>query len=65
MYHLKAKDSKIKRYPLCVGNISKHFIVNNIKKTELKGSVTVFSVDYNTINTSDILDIHKYAMKET
>ena len=35
-----------------------------MKKTELKGSVQVFSIDYNAIDTSDILDIHRYSVKE-
>ena len=30
-----------------------------------KDSATVFSVDYNTINTSNILDIHNNVIKET
>ena len=37
------------------------------KKTGLKGSVQVFSVDYNAIlgcDTNDILDIHRYLMKK-
>ena len=34
-------------------------------KTGLKGSVQVFSVDYNATDTRDILDIHRYIMKET
>ena len=35
------------------------------KKTGLKGTVKVFSVDTNDIDTNDILDIHKYLMKNT
>ena len=31
----------------------------------LKGSVKVFSADYNAIDTSGVLDIHRYLMKET
>ena len=67
MYQFKAKDSEIKRYLLCLGNISKDFTINNMKKkkTGLKGSVKVFSVDYNPIDTSDILGIHRFLMKET
>ena len=43
----KAKDSEIKKYPLHLGNISKDFTINNMKKkTGLKGSVELFSVDY-------------------
>ena len=36
IYQFKAKDSEIKDYTLCLGNISKSFTVNNIKKTGLK-----------------------------
>ena len=32
MYQFKVKYSEIKPYPLCVGNISKDFTINNIKK---------------------------------
>ena len=47
-YQFKAKDSKIKPYSLCVGNISKGFPVDNMKKPELNGCVYDFSVDCNT-----------------
>ena len=46
-----------------LGNISRDFSVENMKKTGLKGYVYDFSVDYNAIAVSDILDIHKYLMK--
>ena len=41
--------------------------VNAIKIYQFKTSVDVqvFSVDQNTIDNSDILDIHRYFMKET
>ena len=65
MYQFKAKDSEIKAYSSCLGNISKDFTLNNMNNTGLKGIVKVFSVDYNPISTSDILDIHRYLMKET
>ena len=58
----KAKDSEINPYELCLGNISKDWSVDNMKKTGLKGCVYYFSVDYNTIEVSYILDIHKYLM---
>ena len=32
IYQFKAKDSKIKDYILCLGNISKYFTINNMKK---------------------------------
>ena len=65
MYQFKAKDSQIKPYRLFLGNISKDFTVNNLKKRRSKGHVHVFSVGYNVINTNNILDIHKYLMKIT
>ena len=65
IYQFKAKESEIKDYTLCLGNISKHFTINNLKKTGLKGSVKFFSDDFNPIDSNDILYIHKYLMKET
>ena len=34
VYQLKAKNSKIKDYALCLGNVSKDFTINNIKKQD-------------------------------
>ena len=34
IYQFKAKDSEIKDYKLCLGNISKDFTINNIKKQD-------------------------------
>ena len=65
MYQFKAKDSEIKPYPLCLGNISKDFTLDNVKNAGLKGSVKNFFIDFNPINTRDIIDIHRYLMKET
>ena len=43
IYQFKAKDSEIKYYSLCLGNVSKKFTVNNLKKkTGLKGVVIFF-----------------------
>ena len=64
MYQFKTKDSEIKPYPLFLGNIFKDFTINNMKQTGLKGFVKNFSVDYNPIDTNDVLDIHRYLMKE-
>ena len=64
-HNFKAKNSEIKDYVLCLGNISKDFTINNLKKTGLKGVVKFFSVDFNLIDTNDILDIRKYLMKRT
>ena len=51
-------------HPLCLGNIWKDWSVDNMKKTGLKGSVYDFSVDYDAIAVSNILDIHKYLMEK-
>ena len=64
MYQFKAKDSEIKPYPLCLGNISKDFTLDNVKNAGLKGSVKNFFIDFNPISTRDIIDIHRYLMKE-
>ena len=50
---------------LCLGNISKYFSVDNMKKkTELNGYAYDFSIDYDAIAVDDILDIHKYLMEK-
>ena len=60
----KANDSEIAATPLCLGNISKDFSVDNTKTTRLNGCVYDFSVDYDAIPADDILDIHKYLIKK-
>ena len=60
----KAKDSKIVASPLCLGNISKDWSVDNMKDTGLNGYVYDFSVDYDATDVDDIKDIHKYLMKK-
>ena len=60
IYQFKAKDSEIVASPLLLGNISKDFSVNNMKKTGLNGYVYDFSVDYDAIAVDGKLDIHKY-----
>ena len=64
IYKFKAKDSEIIAAPLCLGNISKNWSVDNMKKTELNGYVYDFSVDYDATDVDDIVDIHKYLMKK-
>ena len=64
-YQLKAKDSDIKPYTLCLGNISRDFTIDNVKKTGLNGVVKVFHVDYHATDTNNILDIYRYLIKET
>ena len=60
----KAKDSAIVASPLCLGNISKDWSTDNMKKTGLTGYVYDFSADYKAITVDDIKDIHKYVMKK-
>ena len=64
IYKFKAKDSEIVATPLCLGNISKDWSVDNMKKTEFNGYVYDFSVDYSAIAIDDIKDMHKYLMKK-
>ena len=44
---------------MCLANISEDFTLNNMKKSGLKGSVKVHSVDYNAIDTSDISEYYE------
>ena len=60
----KAKDSEIVATPLCLGNISKDWSVDIMKKTGLNEYVYNFSVDYDAIPVNDILDIHDYLVKK-
>ena len=46
IYKFKAKDSEIVATPLCLGNISKDWSVDYMKKTGFNGYVYNFSVDY-------------------
>ena len=56
IYKFKAKDSEIVASPLCLGNISKGWSVDNMKKTGFSGYVYDVRVD--------ILDIDIYLMKK-
>ena len=65
IYKLKAEDSEIVASPLCLGNISKDWSTDNMKKkTGFNGYVYHFIVDYDAIDIDDIKDIHKYLMKK-
>ena len=56
---IKTKNSEVKDYALCLGNISKDFTINNLKKKNtIKRNCKVF-------RCWRILDIHKYLMKGT
>ena len=62
----KAKDSKIVASPLRLGNISKDWSDDNMKKTGLNEYVYKFSVDYRDMSRGDITkgmsSIHNYFM---
>ena len=60
----KAKDSKTVTSVLCLGNISKDWSVDNVKRTGFTGYVYDFSADYNAIEVDNIKDIHKYLMEK-
>ena len=60
----KAKYSNIIATPLCLGNISNDWSVDNLKDTGLNGYVYDFSVDYDSTDVNDIKDIHNYLMKK-
>ena len=64
IHKFKAKDSEIVASPLCLGNISKNFSADNMKRTGLNGYVYDFSVDYVAIAVDDILDIRRYLMEK-
>ena len=64
IYKFRAQDSEILASLSCLGNISKDWSTDNIKKTGLNGYVYDFSVDYDATSVDDIKDIHKYLMKK-
>ena len=64
IHKFKAKDSEIVATPLCLGNVSKDWSVDNMKKTGLNEYVYDFSVDYNDTTVDDILDTQKNLMKK-
>ena len=64
IHKFKAKDSEIVATPLCLGNISRDWSLDNMKNNELNGYVYDFSADYGATAVDDILDIHNYLMKK-
>ena len=63
IFKFKAKDSEIVASPLCLGNISKDWSIDNMKKAGLNEYVYDFSVDYDATDVDDIKDIQKYLME--
>ena len=64
IYKFKAKDSEIVASPLCLGKFQKTGQQEMKKKTDFKGYVYGFSVDYDATDIDDIKDIHKYLMSK-
>ena len=65
IYEFKSKDSEIFVGPICLGNVSKDWLVNNMKKKNgFTGYAHDFNVDYDPIVVNNIKDIHKYLMKK-
>ena len=59
----KLKNPFCKRFGICFLNISNEFTVDNTKKI-LNKRVCDFSTDYDSIDTDDGSDIHKYLMEK-
>ena len=64
IYKYKAKDFEIVATPLCLGNISRDWSVDNMKRTGFNDYVYDFSVDYDATEVDDVVDIQKYLMKK-
>ena len=64
IYKFKANDSEIAASSLCLGNISKDWSTDNMKKAGFNGYVYDFSFDYDATDVDDIKDILKYLMKK-
>ena len=63
IYKFKASN-KSNNFPshYCLGSISNEFDHADTKEISFKGNVYDFSVDYEAIDKSNILNIHKYLM---
>ena len=57
-------DNKDVNFPtrFCLGSISNGFSATESREVSFNGKVCDFSVDYNSIDKYDILNIHKYFM---
>ena len=64
IYKFKAKDSEIVAIPFCLGNISKDWSADNMKKTGFNEYVYDCSTDYDAADVNDMKNIHKYLMKK-
>ena len=61
---VKAKNSELIKYPMCLGGLSKDYNKNSRKDTGLYENVYDFSISYSVATNYEMLDIHKYLMKK-
>ena len=63
IYKFKASNKNI-NFPtqFCVGSIFNGFSALEFREVSLNGNVYDFSTDYNSVDKSNILNIHKYLM---
>ena len=64
IYKFKTKDCETFVGPICLGNISKDWLVDNMKKAGFTGHLYGFNVAYDATDVDYIVDIHKYLMKK-
>ena len=64
MYQFKAKYFEVNTHPLRLGNISKNFTVDYMKKSGLQKYMQDFSNNYNNIDVDNIDDTHKHLTKK-
>ena len=64
IYKFKLKNSEINTSQLWLSNISKECLVDNMKKSVLYGYKYHFSINYDSSDVDDILDIHKFLIKK-
>ena len=64
IYKFKSNDSEIVASPLCLGNISKDFSREIMKKPGFHRYIYDFSVDYDATDVDDIIDMHKCLMNK-
>ena len=64
IYKFKATDSEIVASLLCLGNISKDWSTDNMKRTGFNGYIYDLGVDYDATDVDDIKNIHKHLMKQ-
>ena len=63
IFNFKADNKNVNfRTQFCLGSRSNEFSAHESREVSLNGNVYDFSVDYNSIDKSDILNIHKYLM---